>query len=356
VTPREQAHGALLRPASGGPALDSGAAGIGSGPLTHLEVDVSDIAGLPGNNVMRGWLRKPSSAWPGSRTPLIYCLAGGRCTTAYFDLRVDGLAGWSMADHLTNRGAIVVALDHPGVGASSPVGDIFLVTPRVLAAIHDHALRIIQTMIDADVFIVGLGHSMGGMIATVQQARHRSFDALAVLGHGGDGLPQFISDTSRPTGDALHDRLPALARAHADSPPPGDRRLPPNSFFLPDVPPAVREAFLEQQSELLPSCGMASLIPKSTDAEKAAIDVPLFLGFGDHDLTDDYAGNLARYRSTTDATLFVLSGSAHCHNQAVTRTLLWDRIIRWISSIGSPSSTGTPRRGGRDLGEPGPQG
>jgi hypothetical protein len=197
---------------------------------------------------------------------------------------------------------------------------------------------------------------MGGMIAAVQQARHRSFDALAVLGHGGDGLPQFISDTSRPTGDALHDRLPALARAHADSLPPGDRRLPPNSFFLPDVPPAVREAFLEQQSELLPGCGMASLIPKSTDAEKAAGYVPLFLGFGDHDLTDDYAGNLARYRSTTDATLFALSGSAHCHNQAVTRTLLWDRIIRWISSIGSPSSTGTPRRGGRNPGEPGPQG
>ena len=62
-------------------------------------------------------------------------------------------------------------------------------------------------------------------------------------------------------------------------------------------------------------------------------DVPLFLGFGDRDLTDDYVGSLARYRSATDATLFVLGDSAHCHNQAVTRTLLWDRIIRWISSI-----------------------
>jgi hypothetical protein len=80
------------------------------------------------------------------------------------------------------------------------VGDTFLVTPRVLAAIHGHALRIIQTMIDADVFVVGLGHSMGGMIATVQQARHRSLDALAVLGHGGDGLPQFISGANPPTG------------------------------------------------------------------------------------------------------------------------------------------------------------
>jgi hypothetical protein len=78
---------------------------------------------------------------------------------------------------------------------------------------------------------------------------------------------------------------------------------------------------------------MASLIPGSTDAEKAAIDVPVFLGFGDHDLTADYVGSLSRYRSATDATLFVLSDSAHCHNQAVTRTVLWDRIVGWITCI-----------------------
>jgi pimeloyl-ACP methyl ester carboxylesterase len=245
-----------------------------------LEVDVSGVAGLPGTHVLRGWLREPSSIWPEPRTPLIYCLAGGRCTTAYFDLHADGLAGWSMADYLAARGAIVVALDHLGVGASSPVDDIFLVTPRVLAAVHDHALRIIRKRVDGNLFIVGLGHSMGGMIATVQQSRHRSFDALAVLGHGGDGLPQFIDGASRPTGDALHDRLPELARAHAASPPADGRRLPPNSFFLPDVPRAVRDAFLGQQSELLPSCGLASLIPG------------------------------------------------------------WDRIISWISSIGSPGSSG----------------
>jgi pimeloyl-ACP methyl ester carboxylesterase len=301
-----------------------------------VEVDVSGVAGVPGTHVLRGWLREPSSAWPGPRTPLIYCLAGGRCTNAYFDLPVDGLAGWSMAGYLADRGAIVVALDHLGVGASSPVDDIFLVTPRVLAAVHDHALRTIKDRLDPDLLIVGLGHSMGGMVAAVQQARHRSFDALAVLGHGGDGLPQFIDGGRQSAGDVLHDRLPAIARARAAGPaPPGDGpRLPPNSFFLPDVPRAVRDAFLGQQGELLPSCGLAALIPGSADADKAAINVPLFLGFGDHDLTTDYTGSLARYRSVTDATLFVLNGSAHCHNQAVTRTLLWDRISRWISSIG----------------------
>jgi pimeloyl-ACP methyl ester carboxylesterase len=311
--------------------------------MTDLEISVTDIVDLAGTHVLRGWLREPSTTWPGPRTPLIYCLAGGRCTTAYFDLHIDGLEGWSMADYLVDRGAIVVALDHVGVGASGPLDDIFRVTPRVLAAVHAQALRTVRTLVDNGVFIVGLGHSMGGMVATVQQARHRSFDALAVLGHGGDGLPQFISDADRPTGDALHDLLPVLARTHTTTPPAPNRRLPPDSFFLPNVPPSVRDAFMAQQGELLHSCGMASLIPGSTDAEKAAIDVPVFLGFGDHDLTADYVGSLSRYRSATDATLFVLNESAHCHNQAVTRTALWDRIVGWITCIGlAPANR--PRR------------
>lgn len=185
---------------------------------TDLEVDVSDVIDLPGRHVLRGWLREPSTPWPGPRPPLVYCLAGGRCTTAYFDLHVQGLTGWSMAEHLANRGAIVVALDHLGVGASSPVDDVFLVTPLLLAAVHAHALQIVRTMVGSEVWTVGLGHSMGGMLATVLQAHHRSFDALAVLGHGGEGLPQFISDLDRPTGEALHDHLPALARAHIAPP------------------------------------------------------------------------------------------------------------------------------------------
>ena len=62
--------------------------------------------------------------------------------------------------------------------------------------------------------------------------------------------------------------------------------------------------------------------------------MPVFLGFGDHDLTADYVGCLSRYRSATDTTLFVLNDSAHCHNQAVTRTVLWDRVVSWIACAG----------------------
>jgi alpha-beta hydrolase superfamily lysophospholipase len=317
--------------------------------VIDLEIDVSDVAGAAGlagpagPAVLRGWLREPTAAWPGARSPLVYCLPGGYCSTGYFDLRVDGLPGWSMADHLAARGAFVASLDHLGIGASSRVGDLFAVTPRLLAALHARAVEAVRAIVGHDVVAVGLGHSMGGMIATVQQARHRSFDALVVLGHGGEGLPRFVPDipastwtgkgAGPPAGDEVHGRLAELARTRAANPPAAPRKLPPNSFFLPDVPSDVRRAFVAQQADLLPSCGLASLIPGSTDADKAAVDVPVFLGFGDHDLTGDYVGSLARYRAARDATLYVLPGSAHCQNQAATATRLWDRIAAWMSSV-----------------------
>jgi pimeloyl-ACP methyl ester carboxylesterase len=179
---------------------------------------------------------------------------------------------------------------------------------------------------------------MGGMLSTVLQAWHRPFDALLGLGHGGDGLPAFLNaDELALAGRRLDETETSIiecARRRFASPTRiDDRRAEPNSFFAPDVPRAVKVAFASQRVQLLYTCGLTSMIPGSTDAEKAAIDVPLFLAYGDGDLTDNYAGGLARFTGTTDATLFVLRDSAHCHNQASTREVLWDRMARWAQSV-----------------------
>ena len=107
-------------------------------------------------------------------------------------------------------------------------------------------------------------------------------------------------------------------------------KLVPGSFLLDDVPDAVRRAFVEQQTSLLYSPGLTSMIPAVTDHEKAAIDVPVFVAFGDHDLTAAYERSAARYTNSPDVTLYVLPQSAHCHNQASSRLQLWERIARWI--------------------------
>jgi pimeloyl-ACP methyl ester carboxylesterase len=81
------------------------------------------------------------------------------------------------------------------------------------------------------------------------------------------------------------------------------------------------------------------MLPGSTDREKAAITAPVFLGFGEDDLTQDFIGCAALYKAANDISLFVLPDSAHCHNQSALRTMLWDRLAHWAQGYGSPSAS-----------------
>ena len=209
-----------------------------------------------------------------------------------------------MADYLAARGFIVVAFDHLGVGGSSSVDDIFLVTPRLASAVNDHAHRtVMQGLVSGTLvpglplcqtsYPIGVGHSMGGMLLGVQQARHATFAARrdprprgrpphrpdrrgAVLSHGreitrrdgGHVGPRPIHRHQRPREHSTTTRvLPSRRTA----------RTRPHRLYGPtDGTPF--------------SCGLTSMLPGSTDQEKAAITAPVFLGFGEDDLTQDFMG------------------------------------------------------------------
>jgi pimeloyl-ACP methyl ester carboxylesterase len=186
---------------------------------------------------------------------------------------------------------------------------------------------------------IGLGHSMGAMITMVQQARHRTYVAVVNLGSTEAGLPEHLSEPASVDIEltTARSRLVDMARvqfgtlpARRNSPAPGDRDA---RFHADDVPLAVRAAFQSQQTNLLPTCALATLLPSFTDPERAAIAVPLFLGFGEHDLSPDPHGSVRRYRSASDVTLFVLPGSSHCHNQSGDRRHLWERVLAWSRSL-----------------------
>ena len=61
----------------------------------------------------------------------------------------------------------------------------------------------------------------------------------------------------------------------------------------------------------------------------AELECNVFLGFGDHDVPPLPHADVAFYPRSKDVTLYVLRNSAHCHNFASSRTLLWDRIGLW---------------------------
>jgi alpha-beta hydrolase superfamily lysophospholipase len=323
--------------------------GLTAAARTRVDVDVSAVVPFAGEVVVRGWIRAPVTVDRTRRPVVLVCFPGGSCSTGYFDLDVPGRAGYSMADFFVHRGLVVAAFDHLGVGDSSAVDDIFAVTPWLAAEADDVATRVVLDGLRAgtlvpgvaplpDLLAVGVGHSMGGMLSTVQQARHRTFDALIGLGHGGDGLPAFLTRdelalANRPLAETTSLIAECARVRFATATAFDNKRAAPNSFFAPDVPAAVKDAFAHQRTRLLSTCGLTSMIPGSTDVEKAAIDVPLLLAFGDEDVTRDFSGAFTRYAGATDATLFVLHDSAHCHNQATTRALLWDRMDRWVRSV-----------------------
>jgi pimeloyl-ACP methyl ester carboxylesterase len=216
----------------------------------------------------------------------------------------------------------VIAVDHIGVGDSS-VPDLDSITFGHLAAANDGAVREALRLLAAGRLatglpeispglVVGMGQSMGGCIGIIQQARHRSFDALAVLGYSG-------------------------ARMHLPEPPPGYDMLR-YAFHWDEEPDSLVEADLgggpqPWRSPTMPSCVPTMAGSGLIVAEAGAVDVPLFLAVGERDVIEDLNTEPDAFRSSDDITLFRLRRAAHMHNFAPTRMVLWRRLEAWITAL-----------------------
>jgi pimeloyl-ACP methyl ester carboxylesterase len=233
---------------------------------TSVVVDVSSVVPMPGRHQIRGWVCAPRELRPTDQPRVVLCcLAGGRCTTSYFDLDVEGQGNYSMAEHLAAQGFVVVAIDHLGVGESSAVDDLFLVTPDVASSANHHAFGELLARLRAGSLTnelsavpssvaVGVGHSMGGMLTLVQQAHHHTYDAVANLGHGGDGLPQLLTrDELNVVGDsqALRAKIVDLARARFT---PGPGRKAGARFPTPSTPQTCQRPCERRSSANNPPC------------------------------------------------------------------------------------------------------
>ena len=75
------------------------------------------------------------------------------------------------------------------------------------------------------------------------------------------------------------------------------------------------------------------MIPGSVDREMAAVDVPVFLGLGEHDIAGDPQRIPACFTGSPDVTLYVLPGAGHNHNVAPDREVLWDRFASWAGQV-----------------------
>jgi pimeloyl-ACP methyl ester carboxylesterase len=337
----------MLYPLSYGDDLSTtGADGEGAMPPATLTLDVSDAVGSS-KEQQSVWVFAPDAAARRAHdvATLLVCLPGGTYGKQYWHLDVPGHGGYSFAEHLAAKGYVVAAVDHLGVGDSSrpPVErDPDL---RLLAAGDAEVARQLRSMATAgtlvdglpggDVRVVGVGHSMGACLTTMVQAGARPYDALVLLGYSVS-----ISNVHRATASD-EDPAARLAATEAmiketfgsqwdDVYVHSDRKELHPLFHLPDVPRDVVAADDAVSTAVPRRCAFECTTPGFVQPYAEVVDVPIFLGLGEVDVSPDPWCEPAGYRASRDITLVVQPGSAHCHNFASTRRALWDRVDAWL--------------------------
>ena len=300
-----------------------------------LRVDVGDVAPAGVRELVVD-VFEPDAIAP--RPVVCCCVPGGGMSRGYFDLQAPAkLGNYSMARHLVDRGFVVVTLDPPAVGESDTPDDGYTLTPDVVADVNVCAFdQVLRRWPGA--LRVGVGHSAGALLTVVQQARHRTYDALGLLGFGSGGHERFaLSREELGVGedpDALKASIVGLTKERFGRPLP--RGSTATSEFLlggMEVPPAALDALGSVKSSLLGVVGLMSMIPGSVAAEMAAVDVPVFLGLGAHDIVGDPHGIPAFFSGSADVALFVLPDAGHNHNVASAREVLWDRLATWVGQF-----------------------
>lgn len=288
--------------------------------------------------------------------PVMFAVPGGGYSRGYYDMHFAGHVGYSQARHHLDRGLALVAIDHLGVGDSSPEA-AESVHIEDIAAANDFAVRAIVERLRTGTAVagypgidigarIGMGQSMGGGVSVIMAARHHTYDAVAVLGYSAihTVLPmpkhdETVSaseyfDYSRNT--ALNELSVAESAAYIP------RFLYP--FFWQDVPGDIIDADTRGGyplrttappfgSATLPNCVVAMLSPGYIKSEAAEVDVPVFIGLGERDTAPQPHREPAAYGSSSDVSLFICERMAHMHNFASTRKKLWDRVADWCTAV-----------------------
>jgi alpha-beta hydrolase superfamily lysophospholipase len=330
-----------------------------------VRIDVTDVAGLGQDLEIAASVYLPSAPMPestGSDPPasdpaVIFAFPGGGYNRHYYDLDLPGYRGYSQAAHHVGQGFVVVTIDHVGTGDSS-VPDTALDYSDIARLDAAAVARISQLLssggLPADVpgvrirARIGLGQSYGGLLLTVLEGEHPTFDGVAFLGWSAiesrprTGLAMPPMDALRlPPGSGL--AHPLRAAMHFDDEPEDiveeDMRGWPQRDGVPVPAWATRHmpGGPRQRSALSP------VDPGVVSEQAARIACPVFTACGERDVCADLRREPAAYATSPDITLFFLPRSSHMHNFASTRQLLWRRIDSWTRGVAQQRRPGAAR-------------
>ena len=280
--------------------------------------------------------------------PVLCCLPGAALSRVYYDLVSNGDSTFSFARQMASAGCLVVALDLIGTGDSSRPADGYEITPDSIAAANAQSVAQILDRLRSGTLTtalpalprlipIGVGHSLGAVSSIIQQARFATYQGLVLLGYGGDGLPPELSpEELAHAGDAaaIRANIVRLARARYAEPYwqlAGSPRT--QEVFGGGGDKRAMGALRGARTALLATAGLFSMLPGSTAAEAAAIDVPVFLGIGDRDICGPPHRIPAGFSGSRDLTLVVLRDTGHTHFVFPSSTHLFVRIHSWLREV-----------------------
>jgi pimeloyl-ACP methyl ester carboxylesterase len=241
----------------------------------------------------------------------------------------------------------MITCDHLGVGDSSIPGEALNLADLAMAnaTAATQLLRELRKGVLSSALpplpglvALGIGHSYGGLLLTILQARSRVFDGIGLLGWSGVNTVIPCDPAHPRLGDVHTKRVPGLEHPYR------------SAFHWDDVPEAIVAEDLEGYPHRLDgspvpfwACrympggpnGNPEQPPRGAVVahEAAQIDVPVLVAVGERDVSPDPWAEPGAYRSSTDITLYVAPAMAHAHNFAGTRELLWDRIAAWAKQV-----------------------
>lgn len=284
--------------------------------------------------------------WPrgGPVLPWVWvCLPGGGMSRQFYDLAgSDG--EFSFARQMAARGFASVLIDPPGIGDSDRPEDAYALIPERLATILVRAVGrlredLVAGRVDAalppmpGLRTIGLGHSMGALLTVLQQCHESSHDAVALLGFGLGGLPEYLPPEVRALAadrQAVRARLVAMARQMFAQPYPDVRSSGEGSLYAAErAEPAAVEALAAARDQMLPVPALMAMLPGNVAPEAAQLDVPVYLAVGEHDLVAPTADAQADFPASPAIEQQLLAGAGHSFFLFPARTRLFDGLAEW---------------------------
>ena len=286
---------------------------------------------------------------------VLVCVPGGGMNRRFFDLiPADGSADFSFAAQMNALGYIVVLVDTLGVGESDRPDDMYTLTPGRLVRANEQAVSTALKGLREGTLIsgldalpqlrsVGVGHSMGALLTCLQQAKFGTHAAIAALGFSTAGLPRYLIPQARSAtpGSLSEDDLVRLAHAQFGAAPSAMKRgeAPSDLFAGAKADPRAMVALKSALATLLPVPAMLSMMPGNVAEACASIDVPVFIGVGELDLTGPAHAIPAAFTRSHGITLQVLAQAGHSHFLFSARAQLFERLGRWAADAAHADSS-----------------